>query len=142
MAKKQITLKQVGQNLIVIIDGKQLSKKFEDKTQREFIKSLVEEYNTKNTAKTEKAIINALTPETIKTKEIVKKATKANDKINKARSATNKKVSTKKELSVTDIEKPKKLGKEKVEELATKLASHKKTEIPKENKPVRRSGEH
>lgn len=132
----------MGQNLIITVNEVQLSKKIEDKTQREEVKAMIADYNAKNSATLEKNIIKVFKQQEIKNKEAVKKVAKVSEKVSKAKSATSAKKGSKKELALSDIEKPKKLAKEKVKELAAKMANHKPKEIPKENKPVTRRGEH
>ena len=59
MSKKEstkISLKQVGQNVIVMIGEKKTSRKLEDKAERENLKSLVMSYEKKPTLKAEKEI--------------------------------------------------------------------------------------
>ncbi|MAT89638.1 MAG: hypothetical protein CMC35_03005 [Flavobacteriaceae bacterium] len=59
-AKKEIGLKQYGQNLILVIDGESYSKRFPDKNEREALKDLVKAYNTRNSVKKEKEIIEQI----------------------------------------------------------------------------------
>lgn len=59
-AKKEISFKQVGRNIILIIEGEKFSKGFKEKPKREKIKSLVEAYNKRNSFKKEKEIINLM----------------------------------------------------------------------------------
>jgi thioredoxin-like negative regulator of GroEL len=57
---KEITLKQFGQNIAIVIDGKSFSKRFIDAQKREELKELVKKYNSKNIIKIEKEIINLM----------------------------------------------------------------------------------
>lgn len=83
MAKKEISFRQIGQNIIVVINGTQYSRRVVEKTEREDIKKDVEIYNTKNSAKLEKSIIDFMT---VNTKE-------RNQKLKEAKSSTKKAVS-------------------------------------------------
>lgn len=139
MAKKEISYKQIGQNVIIVVDGQQFSKKMIKKEDRDNTKSLVEEFNKKNTITGQKKIISIFTTKEAELKEKVKAATKISKTVTKASKTAKGK---KEEIKVTDVVKAPKLTKEKKEALSKKLASHKKTEIPKENKKTSRRGEY
>lgn len=71
--KKQISVKLIGRNVIVVLsNGEKLSAPFKEKTDRLYVKSLVEEYNARNSAAKEKKIVklmlDAKTPTTKKSK--------------------------------------------------------------------------
>lgn len=89
MAKKKISFRQIGQNIIVVINGTQYSRRVAEKAGRENIKEDVEMYNTKNSAKLEKSIIDFMT---VNTKE-------RNQKLKEAKSSTKKAVSKPKAAS-------------------------------------------
>lgn len=76
--QKEIALKQVGRNIMLVIDKKNFSKGIADKEKREKLKALVVKYNTKNTITGEKEIIRIMlegkTTETTRKKVAVKKA--------------------------------------------------------------------
>lgn len=67
---EQIKLKQVGQNLIAIIDGKQYSKMFANKEERDSVKNKVLLYNKKPTKALQTAILKLID------KTIIEKETK------------------------------------------------------------------
>jgi recombination DNA repair RAD52 pathway protein len=139
MAKKEISYKQIGQNVIIVVDGQQYSKKMADRADRTKVFDLVTEFNKKNTITKQKEIISIFTVKEQEVKQKVAKVAKVDKQIKKA---TNTAKSKKEELKVTDVEKKPKISKEKSKELSKKLASHKKTEIPKENKKTTRRGEY
>lgn len=94
MAKKQISAKQVGKNIIVIIGEEKHSKAIETKEERTVILEQVESYNKKNDAKLLKKITDALAPaikstsksKTTEPKKVeVKKEVK--EKVNKVKEA-------------------------------------------------------
>lgn len=60
MAKKQISFKQVGQNIILVIDEVTYTRKVADKTERDLIKEEVTSYNIKNNATALKGIIKTM----------------------------------------------------------------------------------
>lgn len=76
MAKKEISYKQIGQNVILIVEGKQYSRKVADKEERADVKANVEFYNKKNSATLLKDIISFM-EENKKTVETKKKLIKA-----------------------------------------------------------------
>lgn len=79
-AKKEISFKQVGRNVILIIEGEKFSKGFKEKAQRESIKSLVEAYNKRNSLKKEKEIINLMLEQKTTEKERKEKLAAAKPK--------------------------------------------------------------
>lgn len=95
MAKKQISAKQVGKNIIVIVDDVKHSKAIATPEERKDILSRVEQYNTKNNATLLKGIIKDLT--TVKeVKKEVKPKTSLKKKEIKAKPEAVKKVEEKK----------------------------------------------
>lgn len=77
---KQITVKQVGQNIILNVDGTQYSKRIPEKEIRDIIKEDVKSYNKKNKASILNNILEVMTASVVKDetkpKEAAKKASK------------------------------------------------------------------
>lgn len=118
---KEITFKQIGLNVILVIEGEKFSKKIEAKEDREKLKAQVEAYNKKPTAKALKIIQTIMTINTVKKKEeevIEKKVAK---KIKKGEKIIKKE---KKEVSQL------KLLQEENEKLKKELASFKTKPMP------------
>jgi len=104
---REFKLKQIGQNLLIVTpDGKSLSKRFEDKDERENIKILIQDYNNRNSQKKERSIISAFTINADKkaaeksiSRNISKRSSKTSIKSGKAdgtlKSTTAKKVAAK-----------------------------------------------
>lgn len=59
-SKKTIDGKAVGRNVILLIDGQKVSKAFKEKTDRDNILEMVTKYNTRNSLKLEKEIIEIM----------------------------------------------------------------------------------
>jgi len=76
MAKKQISAKQVGKNIIVMIDGVKHSKAIDTPEERQLILEEVKSYNEKNNATKLKAIIKSLSKDIPVKKETKEKTTK------------------------------------------------------------------
>lgn len=77
MAKKEISGKQIGKNIIVIIDGNKHSKAIDNADERKAILNKVADYNTKNNATLLKEIIKTLAPiEKPKKESLVSKVAK------------------------------------------------------------------
>lgn len=90
-AKKQISFKQVGKNVILMVNDEKFSKKIEDAAIRTTIKEKVGQYNTKNTVKLQKEILafmqvekdeneGVLSKDNVTKKTIAKKVNVAKDK--------------------------------------------------------------
>jgi hypothetical protein len=47
MSKKEISYKAIGQNVIIVVNGKQYSKKMIEKSMRDEVKNMVISYNKK-----------------------------------------------------------------------------------------------
>lgn len=151
MSKKEISYKQVGQNVIIVVNGQQYSKKMIEKSDRDSLKDNVISFNKKNTNTLEKKIIGIFTANAIAIKEKSAKLTKVSEKIQKAtkainisKSNSNSKIKTSsvRELTLSDMEKEKQLSPEEIERLSNILAKYKPTKAPTENKPTRRRGEY
>ena len=119
----EANLKQIGQNLIFTLDGNVSSKKFENKEDREQVKSLYEEFKSAGIKKRKdsliKQILKFFTKEQEKKKEsekIVKKVSKKIDK-NAKQSKTN----------IDKLEKENKELKEKLKNLENKTEVKQKT---------------
>lgn len=106
MAKKEISFRQIGQNIIVVINGTQYSRRVVEKTERENIKKDVEIYNTKNSVKLEKSIIDFMTVDTKERNQKIKEAKSANKKVDNKPKAASKKVD--KEVKAKALEESKK----------------------------------
>lgn len=65
-----ITLKQLGQNVVTIIDGNNYSKRIPDKGERDAVVAMIKEYNKNPNDSDKQAIVDILSA---KTKEVVKK---------------------------------------------------------------------
>lgn len=89
MAKK-IDGKQIGKNIIVVIDGKKYSKAIATPEERKEILGKVESYNNKNNAKILKQIINSLSTEQ-KKPSIIEKVKKVIRPVKKEEKAKIKK---------------------------------------------------
>lgn len=77
MAKKEISGKQIGKNIIVVIDGVKHSKAIDNPEERKEILKKVKNYNTKNNATLLKDIITILTPiEKVKKDSLISKVHK------------------------------------------------------------------
>ena len=89
--KKEIIGKSIGQNVILIIEGKKFSKRFIAKKDRESILKEVELYNKRNSLKREKEIIELMlsgkTTEKQRKKAVTKTVIK---KTEKPKAATKK----------------------------------------------------
>lgn len=161
MAKKEISFKQIGQNVIVIVDGQQFTKKMAEKSDRESLKEKILTFNKKNTVTLQKEIVAVFTVQAEATKEKIAKVAKIQSKVTKAKEVIVKKTkaivtgktkavrklatkvsNAKTELLITDLEKAESLSEEEVARLAAVVATYKKPEAPVENKPTRRTGEH
>lgn len=92
MAKKEISFRQIGQNIIVVINGTQYSRRVVEKTEREGIKKDVEIYNTKNSVKLEKSIIDFMTVDTKERNQKIKEAKSSIKKADNKPKAASKKV--------------------------------------------------
>lgn len=62
----EISAKQVGRNIILVIDGKQYSRGFTEKSDRVELLSLIKKYNEKNTSKDLKTIVATITEDSKK----------------------------------------------------------------------------
>lgn len=92
MTKKEISFRQIGQNIIVVINGTQYSRRVIEKTGRENIKKDVEAYNTKNSVKLEKSIIDFMTVNTKERNQKLKEAKSSTKKADNKPKAASKKV--------------------------------------------------
>lgn len=138
-SKQEISYKQVGQNIIVIVDGQQYSKKEISKEKRDTIKEMVIKFNFKNTVTLQKQIIAEFNKKTEEIKEKVAKVAKVERKVAKANKVTT---ATKDLLVVDDLEQKDTLSDSEIKRLKALLNKHKKTEAPKKNIPTRRTGEY
>ena len=104
MSKKEstkISLKQVGQNVIVMFGEEKTSRKLEDKAERENLKSLVMSYEKKPTLKAEKEIRKIMEAKKLEEKTKAEVITKSSSKVVK------EKVSKAKTKPVSNTEKKK-----------------------------------
>lgn len=90
MAKKEISYRGIGQNVILNIEGNQYSRKVAEKSERENIKKMVEDYNKKNNAKTVKDLINFMTIDTKERKKEIEQAKAKKEVIEKPKVAKKK----------------------------------------------------
>lgn len=74
MAKSEISAKQVGKNVILVIDGEKHSRAFNTKEERVEVLEKVKAYNSKNTVKAKKELISLMTVLKEEKKKEVKKA--------------------------------------------------------------------
>lgn len=138
-SKQEISYKQVGQNIIVIVDGQQYSKKEISKEKRDAIKEMVTKFNSKNTVTLQKQIVAEFNKKTEEIKEKVAKVAKVEKKVSKA---TKTSTATKELLIVDDLEQKDTLSDNETKRLEALLSKHKKTEAPKKNVPTKRRGEY
>ena len=145
----EIALKQVGQNLVITVDGQTITKVIKDKEVRDALKEKIKDYIAKPTSKKESALKKEIFPEE------EKKAKKAVDKV--VEKVKVKKVSEKikdgvgkvigslkdKKPNLDDLESKDELTPEEVARLESLLSKHKKaTPPPPPVQTYRRSGEH
>ena len=143
----EVSIKQIGQNLILNLEGEVYTKRVEDKVERESIKSLVKQgLESKSKAaksKIAKLLKSKFTSSTKQVKEkesILKTAAKKIAK--KVTTATTKKVANNsKEVSVDKTIKDLKLENEKLKEELEKLKA-KEEEKPKASYGRSRPGEY
>ena len=137
--KKEISYRAIGQNVIVVVDGQQYSKKEAIKELRESLKELVLKFNARNTATGQKQIISFFNT---KTEEVAKKVEKTKALKNKVSKVVEKTKANKSPITLADFEKADKLTDSEVERLEKLLSKHKKTTAPVENRRTNRRGEY
>ncbi len=124
---EKVTFKQIGQNVMLTVEGKPvMSKKFTEKVDRDNIKALVEVYTKKPTKKALDTILKFMTLVTEKIKEekiVAKKVAKQEEKATKVAKKVEKKIEKK-------IDKVSLLKKENAE-LKAKLAAYETKPEPK-----------
>ena len=94
-SKKEISAKQVGRNVILVIEGQKYSRSVADKKARQEILAKVEAYNKRNSIKKEKEIIKFMLESKQKEAAKPKKETKKVEKQIEKVSRTRKKPATK-----------------------------------------------
>jgi hypothetical protein len=101
-SKKEIAYRSIGQNVILVIDGKKVTKRMKLKKDREALKTKVEAYNKRNSIKKETEIISIMQEGKTTEKQRTEKAkTESKGKVKKEVKA--------KKVTKADIEKAKKL---------------------------------
>lgn len=124
---KTISGKQMGQNIILVIDGNKHSKRFPNQDERKETLDLVKKYNEKNTKIGLARILEAMNKDTSTGTEKVKKDI---DKMSKSENAP---VSTSKSTSSEEIAKAKKLLEDNEYTVSKKTSSSSRT-------PTKRAG--
>ena len=144
----EIALKQVGQNLVITVDGQTVTKVIKDKEVRDALKDKIKDYIAKPTSKKATALKKEIFPEEKKDKEIVEKATtkaKVKKVSEKIKDGVGKVVGSLKDKkpNLDDLESKDELSADEVQRLESLLAKHKKvTPPPPPVQTYRRSGEH
>jgi hypothetical protein len=123
---KNITGKQMGQNIILVIEGEKHSKRFPDKEDRTIVLGLVQEYNKKNTQSALDKILKLME------KEEKTSAEKVKGDIDKMSKSSDAPASTKKLTKEEEIAKAKKLLEENGHQVTKKN--------PQPSTPSRRRG--
>ncbi len=135
---KEITFKQIGLNVILVIEGEKFSKKIEAKEDREKLKAQVEAYNKKPTAKALKIIQTTMTANTVEAKKVEEKEKVVKQAEQKLEKKKSKVVSKDVKKEVKEIKKVVEKGKDvsKVSLLEAEIRELKKKLATYETKPV------
>lgn len=115
--QKKISGKQMGQNIILVVDGKKLSKRFPEKSDRTEVLELVQKYNKKNSNTSLDKILSMMEKDTAKGEDKVNKDT---EKLKKSEEAPE---STSKLSKEEEIERAKKLLEKNGHQVIKKTAS-------------------
>lgn len=92
---KPIGFRQLGQNIILKVEGEELSKRFSDKPDREKVKALVNEYNELPKSKRTKTKLKAIKVMMVKSSEETTSTKTSDKKVDKKTTAKQKTISGK-----------------------------------------------